>query len=187
VNGKLEKTEFDGSDAFVVGRIPFVPTPTETYVSLPPSVAGLSPSWQLGVTAGSLSNGDVRLYVTVPGAGRLSAAAEGVVKIMRKVRGRGARSRPGGHQAKVHYTLATRRVASTAKTIAAPVALVQLTLAPASAYVSLADARAGLPASVTVSFADPGHRTLTQTVTVLFRRTVRLANKHRSAGKGRRR
>jgi hypothetical protein len=185
VNGKLEKTEFDGSDAFVVGRIPFVPTPTETYVSLPPSVARLTPSWQLGVTAASLSNGDVRLYVTVPGAGRLSAVAEGVVRVTHKVRGRGARSPRRGRGAKVLSTLSTRRVTSTAKTVAASVALVPLTLVPASAYASLADARDGLPASVTVSFAAPGHRTLTQTVAVLFKRKPVGAKKHRSKGRRR--
>jgi hypothetical protein len=184
VNGKLEKTAFDGSDAFVVGRIPFVPTPTETYVSVPPSVAGLTPSWQLGVTAASLPNGDVRLYVTVPGTGRLSAGAEGVVKIAHEVRGRSARPARKGRGAKVLYTLATRRVASAAKTIGTSVALVQLTLAPASPYASLAHARGGLPASVTVSFAAAGHRTLTQTLTVLFRRIPVPAKRHRRASKG---
>ncbi len=184
VNGKLEQSEFDGSDAFLVGRIPFIATPTETYVSGVPPVAGLGPRWQLGVTAASLPDGKVRLYVSVPGAGQLNANAESVVRVVRKLHGRGALRK--GRQGAASSLLATRRVSGTAKAVPATSAAEQLTLALASPYRSLAATKAGLSGSVTVTFAAPGQRTLTQTITVSFKRKPTAVKKrHRSSARRR--
>lgn len=186
VNGQLEKTEFDGSDAFVVARIPFVETPTESYVSSAPGLPRLGLEWRLGATAASLVDGRVRLYVTVPGAGRLSASAEGVIRVTNKSHGRSAGVRGKKRRSGTTSLLATRRVASTAKTVGAGGTVVQLTLTLAQSYKALADAKAGLPALVTVAFAAPGHHALTQTFTVTFKRKPP-AKKRRASSKGVRR
>lgn len=179
VNGKLEQSEFDGSDAFLVGRIPFVATPTETYVSGAPAVAGVGPQWQLGVTAASLSDGKVRLYVSVPGAGKLLAGAESVVRLVRRVRGHAAPRK--GRRATRSFALAMRRVADMAKVVPATDVLVQLTLALSPAYRSLASTRTGLPTSITVTFIAPGQRTLKKTIAVSFKRKPAVAKKRRGS------
>lgn len=187
-NGKLEKTEFDGSDAFIVERSPFVATPIENDISSPPSPLQ-SPAWRLGVTAANLSDGRVRLYVTVPGAGHLGADAASVVRIVRKIRIPRARARRRRRSSTV-TTLLTRTVASATGATVGPGGVVQITLVLAPGYASLAHAAAGLPASVTVAFSAPGHSTLREVIPVSFKATLarkpKPAKKHRHTLRGRR-
>lgn len=186
VEGQLKKTEFDGSDAFLVNRIPFLPTPTETHLSGAPNELPSGPEWRLGVTAATLANGQLRLYVTVPGAGRLKAGAKSVIRIERGSHAAktSARRRAGhAHKATV---LVTKGVASTVRSVPSSGGMVQLTLTLAAPYRSLASASNGLPATVTVQFAAAGHGTLSQTITASFKRKAKIAKKHKRPRRGHR-
>ncbi|MGA2321017.1 MAG: hypothetical protein ABSG95_09810 [Solirubrobacteraceae bacterium] len=185
-SGRYEKGEFDGSDAFVVPRISFTPTATETYVSSAPPAPALTPQWLMAVTALTLANGSVRLYVSMPGAGRLSAAGESTVRVTGHARA-AARGRARGRP---RTTVATRRVASTAKAVTSPAGgVVELTLTLARSYRALALEPGGLSAAVTVSFAAPAHKTLKELIDVTFRSKAKPAPAARRRGprKGRRR
>ncbi len=184
VEGRLERSVFDGSDAFLVGRIPFTPTPTETYVSAPPSPPTPKPEWRLGVTGAALSNGQIRLYVTVPGAGRLSASAKSVVRVSRTVRPAARRRRARAHKVSLR---ATKLVAATSRTLGPGGSMTQLTLTLSAPYRTLADAKAGLASSVVVRFAAPGHPTLSQTLSISFKRKVKAVKKRAPARRGRKR
>jgi WD40-like Beta Propeller Repeat len=171
----------DGSDVFLVQRRTFTPEPAQTYVSAQPANPPLVPIWNLGVTALSLKNGSVRLFVEVPGAGQLKAAADSLVRVAAGAHGASARARRARrpkaatrgrtHSASAHTatTVARRTVASAAKRITVGSGgLEELTLTPAKAYRTLASRTGGLSASVSVAFSAPGHKTLTQDVTVSF-------------------
>jgi hypothetical protein len=185
VNGQLEKSEFDGSDAFVVGRIPFLATPTETDVSSPPPAVGLTPEWRLGVTASALKDDKVLLYVSAPAAGRLSAAAESIVRVTHTVR-----ARRSAHTSRLTLrrvsALETRRVSSTTKSVAG-VGIVQVTLTLSASYRSLAATKPGLPATITVGFAAPGHRALSEAIPVSFKGEAQPAAKKKHARRASRR
>jgi hypothetical protein len=164
---------FDGSDAFVVQRQVFAREPAAVYISPPPPGPATIPAWRLGVTARSLPDGEVRLYVQTPGAGslRIGAAAQ-------LVRRTGKRSRHGrGTRASlVNATVATAtRRSSTA-------ALVTVTLALPSSQAALARRAGGLPASATVAFSATGHATLRARHPVVFHRTLRSAKKKEKKG-----
>ena len=182
---------FDGSDAFVVSRILFPATPTPQYVSSAPELP-LTPIWNLGVTALSRANGSVLLYVQAPGAGTLRAGAQSAVVLQspgaaragRNVRHDSAAHRVSpahGDVAARHASaasalerdrLATRTVATRA-TNPIGAGLETLTLALAARYRSLAGERGGLSATVTVTFAAPGHATLRESIPVTFLRKPR--------------
>jgi Tol biopolymer transport system component len=169
---------FDGSDAFVVERILFPATPTSQSVSSAPELA-LTPAWDLGVTALSRANGSVLLYVQAPGPGTLRAGAQSAVVIQSPRAARNARHAAAA-RALERGRLATRTVATRA-TDPQGAGLETLTLALASVYRSLAGERGGLSATVTVTFAAPGHATLRKTIPVTFlRKSQRSRSKARS-------
>jgi hypothetical protein len=183
-------TTFDGSDAFVVGRVTFSSTPTPQEVSSAPPNPVLVPAWKLGVTARSLPDGSVQLYVETPGTGKLSAAAASAVPIRYRTPVHTARHK-GGHSAgrrqTITKTVATRDVATARKAGAGGPMSLTLTLAPA--YSTLASARGGLSAGVELLFISPGRPTLRQSIEVTFlRRTAppRSRAKIRASKKGRR-
>lgn len=147
----------------------------------------------------------MRLYVEAPGAGELSAAADGAVQVnaapvrvagkRRHASGKhqhasaGRTSKDGEHArieraaspAHPHATprVAERQVASTSqKVVASTGGLAQLTLTLTSSYRALATRHGGLSATVNVSFSAPGQKKLTQSLVVTFLSTVK-----RSAGK----
>ena len=161
---------FDGSDAFVVSRILFPATPTPQYVSGAPEPP-LAPVWNLGVTALSRTNGSVLLYVRAPGAGTLRAGAQSAVVIQSPRPVRKAR-RASAARARERGRVATRTVATRA-TDPKGAGLETLTLALAPIYRSLAGERGGLSATVTVTFAAPGHATLRERIPVTFLRKSR--------------
>ncbi|HEV2924710.1 MAG TPA: hypothetical protein VGW98_11785 [Solirubrobacteraceae bacterium] len=157
----LGDERLDGSDTFVVPRVVFEAVPTPQLISAAPPNPSLSPSWSLGVTASSLSNGSVRLRVEVPGSGVLHADANATVKVAparsaRRFKGRRAR-------------LLTRTVATT-KPLTDPSAggLTTLVMTPASSYAALTERPGGLTANAEVSFAAPGHPTLRERIEVSF-------------------
>ncbi|HTZ86726.1 MAG TPA: hypothetical protein VMB05_08670 [Solirubrobacteraceae bacterium] len=156
----LGADNFDGSDAFVVSRVIFDSQATPQSISPVPPPPPLSSPWRIGVTARSRSDGKVLLYVTVPGAGTISAGAQSQVRV--QVRRHGRR----------HQSVVSRGVAS-AKTAArdAGGGLTTLTLTLASHYRALAGKRLGLAGTVNVTFAAPHHATLRQSVNVTFHRT----------------
>ena len=168
---------FDGGDAFVVHRHVFASTPTPQSVSPPPPSPALGPGWSLGVSAASLKNGAVRLYVTVPGLGTLRASAQGavVVKVAAKpaARHKPERAAHGAAVKKAKTAVVTRTLANTSKAAKKGEGeLLTLTLTLASRYRSLALARGGQFSTVTVSFSSPGHPTLRQTLPVTFVNTT---------------
>jgi hypothetical protein len=173
--GEICTCSSDGSDVFDVERRQFPPTTVEQYVSAAPANPEVAPEWRLGVTAVSSSNGTVRLYVSVPGAGTLSASALGTVPVARARRGRRAR-------------VAQRRVSATpARAVAPPGGLVQITLKLAPAYRALASRLAGLSATANITFTAPGRRALKQAIAVDFRVTAKRSKSSRRApAKGRR-
>jgi len=167
---------FDGSDAFVVSRILFPPTPTSQYVSSAPELT-LAPVWNLGVSALSRANGSVLLYVQAPGAGTLRAGAQSAVVLQSPAAGRNARRAAAARHAAAARVLERGHVAT--RTVATRVTdpkgagLETLTLALSPVYRSLAGERGGLSATVTVTFAAPGHATLRKSISVTFLRKPR--------------
>jgi hypothetical protein len=175
---------FDGGDAFVVSRILFPVTPTSQYVSSAPEPA-LTPAWDLGVTALARANGSVLLYVQAPGAGTLRAGARSAVVIQSPRAGRNARH-ASAVRARERGHVATRTVATRA-TDAKGAGLETMTLSLSPVYRALAGQRGGLSATVTVTFAAPGHATLRERIPVAFLRKPQPSrSKPRSRKAGRR-
>jgi Tol biopolymer transport system component len=168
----LGSVRVDGSDAFVVSRVLFSPLPTQQSISSAPAAPAIVPKWRIGVTSRSRADGSVLLYVSIPGAGAVSAGAQSGVRV---------HTRSHGH---VHTSVATRMVATARKTShASGAALLTITLTPGSRYRSLASKRPGLAATVNVSFAAPHHSTLRQSVLVSFLRTEKAKPKQKSTKK----
>jgi WD40-like Beta Propeller Repeat len=159
----------DGSDVFYISRELFPPQSPETYVSSPPASPSITPAWTLGVTARSLANGSVRLYVEAPGAGALratttSALAETVIS-----HASAKRSHVSAERRHVRRIVVERDVASAHMTVGASTdGLVELTLTLATPYRKLASGSGGLSGTVNVSFTAPGQPVLKQSIAVSF-------------------
>jgi hypothetical protein len=168
----LGSVRVDGSDAFVVSRVLFSPLPTQQSISSAPAAPAIVPKWRIGVTSRSRADGSVLLYVSIPGAGAVSAGAQSGVRVHTRSHGR------------VHTSVATRMVATARKAShASGAALLTITLTPGSRYRSLASKHPGLAATVNVSFAAPHHSTLRQSVLVSFLRTEKAKPKKQSTKK----
>jgi hypothetical protein len=182
-------SELDGSDAFVVNRVTFESTAIPQSISEAPPNPSLAPAWRLGVTALSLGDGNVMLYVEVPGAGRLSAQASGPVPVSYG-RTSHARSRAGRHATPTdHRTTVMSRVVASAATGSEEAAgsLRTLLLKPESKYRSLTSQADGFSAKVTLTFAAAGHPLLHTTITASFRSpVVKLAKRSKTSRKRRR-
>lgn len=160
---------FDGSDAFAVSRVLFGSTPTPQFVSSPPASPTIVPLWRLGITARSRRDGSVLLNVSVPGAGKLQALAKSALLLRTKAR----RGRAG---------VRAKSVASASKgEPAAAGGLLAVPLKLGKDFIALASKRGGLSATVGVTFAAAGHRTLRQSIVVSFRRTAK-ATRHAAKG-----
>jgi hypothetical protein len=177
----------DASDAFTVEREIPSSQPTPQYISSEPAPPGVTPTWLLGVTALSRPDGSVELDAEVPGVGSLHAAADGSVRVrvLAPRKGRKAR-RAGASSGRARMTVATRAVASATKATPAGGGLVTLRLTLAPRYRALAGAAGGLSATVSVLFSAPGHRTLSVTIPVTFRRTTKAAKAKKKKKKARR-
>lgn len=163
----------DGSDAFVTARKLFPQTPTETFVSSPPASPSPTPDWILGVTAVSLPDGSVRLYVQVPGVGRLSAVAASPVTVASAA----TAPRQGARSRRAHRSIVVRRVASAATAVGANAdGLVTLTLRLARGYSALAARSGGLSTAAKIVFQAPGRPVLSQSVEVSFVRRTKPAH-----------
>ncbi|HYM46608.1 MAG TPA: hypothetical protein VES65_10695 [Solirubrobacteraceae bacterium] len=168
----------DGSDAFLVARKVQGALPTPQYVSSPPE-AGTEPVWQLGVTALSRSDGGVLLYVEVPGAGALRAAAQSAVLVSsagasrarRAAAPRGHASRTPARKDRSRVTVVSRTVATASRVI--PVGggeLVALVLRLGKRYATLASRQGGLSATVSLAFTAAGQPALRRSIDVTFLR-----------------
>jgi len=168
--------ERDGSDVFIVKRERFEGAAPPQYISPPPPSPTGERDWLLGISARSLSSGAVQLDVATPGAGAVSAGAEGAV-LVRLARASTHKSRVGRGSArpKGRTKVATRLVAKAATVVSSSDALgpVTMTLVLSPSYRSLADQIGGLSAIVNVTFTAPGRPVLRQSVPVTFRRVAR--------------
>jgi len=161
----------DGSDAFFVTREVFSSAPAETYISSAPASPLSGPEWRLGVTVLSLANGSVRLYVEAPGAGSVSASAEGAVASAASHSARAAarHGRPRAKHAQASASVVERVLAAAKGAIAASEGgLVELTLTLAPSYRALASTSGGLSGVVSVVFSATGHPALRQNIVVSF-------------------
>jgi hypothetical protein len=178
---------FDGADVFVVDRDVFGSTPAPPqYVSPAPADPPLAPLWKLGVSALSLRNGTVRLYVELPGPGTLHVNARGAV-VVRASGKRAKRGRGSAHASRARRPrpqVATRTLASTTKAARqAQGELVTLTLTLTPGYRALAFAHGGLSADAVLTFAAVGHPELRQSLPVSF---VGVVARAKRASRGRR-
>jgi Tol biopolymer transport system component len=181
----------DGSDAFLVQRLTPPTLSTSQTISSAP-VTPTEPMWQIGVTARSLSDGRVLLYVAVPGAGSLRAGASSTL-LLRPARGarRAARSHRSSRRraARTSARLVSRAVARASHQVPGREGEIAiLALALAKPYATLAGRRGGLAATVTVAFSAPSHATLRKTIEVAFARKAhvsraRRARSHRGRGR----
>lgn len=172
---EVQKNGRDGSNVYVVGRKTFGGAAPAQYVSPAPANPALQPSWMLSVSARSLPNGSVQLYIVAPGPGRLAASAKSSVRTEaagKSTKGKPAR-RSSPTSARVVTTVITRTVASSAAQARDSVGeLITSTLTLAPHYRALAGKRGGLSATVTVFFSAPGRPLLRQTIPVTFLRVA---------------
>jgi hypothetical protein len=163
--------QLDGSDAFVVEREVFSATPTPQVISPAPPDPSPASQWSLGVSAVSLKDGAVRLYVEVPGAGTLRGEASSMVMVHSSPAAHRSPS-TAGRSSRARSRVATRTVSS-AKTLvdSSGGGLTTLVLTLAPTFRALANQHGGLSGSVKVTFTAPGHATLRQTIAVSFVRT----------------
>jgi hypothetical protein len=180
----------DGSDAFVVGRVQFGSTAAPQVISPAPANPAVAPTWTLGVTAASRSDGSVVLYVEVPGPGRIAVSTSSSFAVSaspaRRRAGRPGRSSKRGRP----RALVTNRAVASAGILSTqelggviPVALVL-----DGRYRSLAAQPSGLSGVATITFTAPGHETLRETIQVFFKHTdARKAGAKRSSSKASRR
>jgi hypothetical protein len=168
----------DGSDVFLVKREAFPFDPAPQVISEVPPAPSLSIPWSLGVTALSLADGGVRLYIEAPGAGALRAVASSSVAVRSAgsaQKARGARGKAKGSRTRA--AVVTRDVATATHTGAG--GLTTLTLTLPAGYRSLAARAGGLSATVNITFTAPGHPTLHKSIAVSF--LLRKAKAHRES------
>jgi hypothetical protein len=151
-------------DAFVAHRVTFPTAQVVQSVSPPPPNPRPVPEWRVGATARSRADGSVVLYVSVPGPGRVSAAARVRLRIVHAGRG----SSPV-----IARTVATAH----AGVASAPEGIVAVRLVLARPYRSLVARAHGLPATVTVTFSAAGRPTRRFALTVVFRRSAKAARR----------
>jgi hypothetical protein len=173
----------EGSDVFVTSEeaSPAV-AGQQSVTPLPPSPLAEVP-WSMSATATPSPDGTLSLYVSVPGAGALSATA--LANVLRSssskrhharraktpARGRRARStrrKGAGPRPKKLVGASMQRVAHAAARTAGP-GIVELHLVPAARYRSLLS-EGGLYATITIAFTAHGHRRLTQRLSATFPR-----------------
>lgn len=153
---------FDGSDAFVVARLPFEAEPAPNAISPAPELA-IAPEWAIQASATARRDGTVAVALLLPGAGRAALVARSRVPV--RV---GRRTR-----------VLARTVAGASHAFPASLEPVDLTLRLSPRYRSLASRAGGVESTVAISFAAAGHPTLRTAVRVTFAGPV--AHRSRSA------
>lgn len=172
-NSPTRSSELDGSDAFSIERLTFDTVSASQVISEAPPGPAVTPQWRLGVTALSLGDGDVLLYVRTPSAGALRADAQSSVPAGDHLPSHAARRSVGRRQV-VTRTVTARNVAPLREATGASVeGLTTLTLTLAPSYRALAAQRGGLSATAHLTFTAPGHPALRQSIAVSFVRATR--------------
>jgi hypothetical protein len=158
------------------------------------------------VSATSRPDGSVVLEIQAPAAGAVHAEARAAVKLdaghprstphrrrggRRASRGTRTARAARGHARRSRHPRATpavwTRTVAAASTRSSAEGTAQLVLVLAFRYHTLAAAPGGLSASVTVTFAAPGHPTLRQSVPVTFLNTKRRARRSSTSARRARR
>jgi hypothetical protein len=161
----------DGSDAFLINRIQFHPEEPEQSISAIPSNPIVEASWTLGVTAESLRDGRVRLFIRAPAAGTLRASANGAVPVKRRARTARGRAR---------YASVVKTVAATSASARSGFQTVLLALG--KTYRPLALRKGGIAATAVVTFLAPGHAATRARVRVRFAAHRQASSSHKGSG-----
>jgi hypothetical protein len=179
-----------GSDIYLTEEIHSPAAPGQQSISPTPPWPSAEVPWSISATATPSPDGTLVLYVSVPGAGRLSASAVSAVaavgsrkpgkavkrgRVRRAVsarrKGRGSKGKSKGkgkRRASKPAASAGALIARTAASATGP-GVIELHLIPAARYDPLLQSsRYGLYSTITVTFAAPGHQTLHQTLRVSF-------------------
>ncbi len=170
----------EGSAVFVTRETqPPAEVGQQTVSPLPPGPS-VEAGWSISATATPSSGGSLLIDVSVPGAGRLAASASAPVPVtVSRSSGKGAGAhtrRTSGHGARAARarkrttTVIEPRELAHASVTSETDGVLELRLEPASRYRSLLSGRDGLFATITVTFAAPGHPKLTQTLQASFPR-----------------
>jgi hypothetical protein len=175
----LSDNHLDGADAFAIHRVVFTENPGPQIISEAPPNPAPQPSWSLGVTARSLANGKVQLYVELPGAGYLHASASSTIRSTSAGSAHGAKRTK--RRARTGTTVLTRTVAASRQLHEAGAGLSTITLAPGSKYSPLAARAGGLSATTNVTFTAPGRPTLHESVAVTFVRKAKTKARSKTA------
>ena len=159
----------NADDAFLLEKVSFHNEPAIEAFSPPPPNPTPEAAWRLSVTGSAGRAGGATLYVEVPGAGSLRAKAQGTIKIS-SAGARAKRAVSGrGHARAAKVRVQSRQLESASRASSSE-GLVRLTLTPSKAYWKYLEAPHGLLAKVTVSFAAPGHSTISQTIELTLHR-----------------
>ncbi|HTD58813.1 MAG TPA: hypothetical protein VK672_07950, partial [Solirubrobacteraceae bacterium] len=157
-----------GSDVFVTREQRFAPGSGQQSVSPLPDEPLAAPDWKISATVSPSRDGSLLLYVSVPGAGSVSASASAAVPLLP---GKTARSAHGGHShhvggqhqhgsAGASSTMIVRihsqRFAHAVAT-AKQAQVIQLRLSPMQAFRPLVERRGGLYATISIAFRAAGH------------------------------
>ena len=147
-----------GYEAFTISEFKPAAIPGGSYISPSPQAGSISPDWQLSATSARGSHGSVLLWVTVPGAGRLSAVATAGVPIARL--SHHTRRRRG-------QRVTTIRLARARATTDSP-GVVELRLVPAARYGSAFAGRQSLYATARITFVAAGRSPLVELLPLNF-------------------
>ena len=151
-------SQLAGAEVFTTTELQPSFAPGVTSISALPTGRTITPEWVISASATKNRDGSVSLAVRVPGAGAVRAVARsGVTKPAR-----------GKHAGRATSPSSLARAAKRAT----GAGVVELRLRPVVGYRKLIDRADGLYATVTVTFTASGHRTLTRTLPVDFRRPV---------------
>jgi hypothetical protein len=175
-------------------------SPSNEIGSPPPGREPAAPEWRMSVVAVTHKDGSVTLDTVVPGAGHVDATATATVPADTA---RGARGSAHVKTARGHVQSSSRaefaglrsRTVAVAQMSTAVPGLLELPLQVWRPYTRLLSTRAGIYATVHVTFAGLGDPPLEQTLTVSLRKVARpvkrlrkrVASKARSHRRSRRR
>jgi Tol biopolymer transport system component len=154
-----------GTEAFTISQLVPTRAPGVTSISALPANARFKPEWRLSARARQNGDGSVRLDVRIPGAGVTRAVARCTLLELRLLQHRPTK------RLRRHHDVAMRqlRLASASRR-SAKAGIVTLKLSLAAQYRKLTANANGLYAMVTVTFAAPGHHSVSQMLPVDFRR-----------------
>ncbi len=179
-----------GSDIYTTEEVHSPAAPGQQSVSPAPQWPGAEVPWNLSATAARSPDGTLELWVSVPGAGRLSASALSSTggpgtssprsRKASKTAGRGrarraATARKGrgpkrGSKARKPVAPTGTTIARAAMNTTAP-GVIEMHLIPAARYDSLLQSsRYGLYSTITLTFTAPGHKTVRATLRASFPR-----------------